>query len=370
MIIKKAHLFSIEIPLTVPYQIAYDTISSTTNHFLQLVTGHGLAGIGCAAPAQEVTGESPSASLEALKKVVRQLEGMDVEEALQKAPEWRLEWLQRCPSAACALDMALADLSASASEAPLVQWLGASPDHVKPVTTSITIGISSLDDTMRRAERLIGEGFTFLKIKGGHDVVLDLKRLVKLRETYGSHIQLALDANQGYTLKDVDRFEKGARDLGLKYLEQPTPKRDLALLGQAASATSIPVMADEAVQTVDDTCRIGDLYSVRLINIKLQKMGGLQAAHAIDQASQEAQMHTMLGCMDESALSIAAALHFGASHPNVHFYDLDGHFDLAQDPFEHLVHCETGNLTMPISEGLTGGHLPDLKAFRVLVEEE
>lgn len=328
--------------------------------------------MGCAAPAQEVTGESPRASLEALRKAAKLVEGMSVEEALIRSSEWRLGWMKSCPSAACALDMALADLSASASSQPLITWLGAATekDSTSSVVTSVTIGISTLEETMDRAERLVDQGFTFLKIKGGHDVLTDLKRLAELRQMYGDHLQLALDANQGYSLKDVDVFEKGARDFALAYLEQPTDKQNLPLLREAASATSIPVMADEAVQTPDDARRIGDLYSVKLINIKLQKMGGLTAAKEIDTVSKEANMQTMLGCMDESALSIAAALHFGASHPNVRFYDLDGHFDLAQDPFEHLVSLSAGTLSTPISEGLSAGYQPMLDAFRVPVQEQ
>ena len=107
------------------------------------------------------------------------------------------------------------------------------------------------------------------------------------------------------------------------------------------------------MQTPDDVSRIADAGAVSLINIKLQKMGGLQVAETIDRRAAEAEMGTMLGCMDESALSIAAALHFAATHQNVQYLDLDGHLDLRNDPFANLVDLdERGRLRARAGIGL------------------
>ncbi len=344
------------IPLTVPYTIAYVTITDTVNHFLVLETDSGLVGVGCAAPAPDVTGETPEMSYAALSQLPRLLKNAE----LANEAFWNslLQTLIATPSAMTALDMALADLSARAAHQSCLEWMGGANHALKPVTTSVTIGISSLEDTLARARLLTGQGIHFVKVKGGHSVAADIERLKSLRSEFGPRLMLALDANQGYSLQDVGRLEKECRDLQLSYVEQPTPKKDLPLLALAAKATSIPVMADEAVQTEEDARRIGDLGTVRLINIKLQKMGGFRASARIDTIAAEAGMATMLGCMDESALSIGAALLFGAAQPNVVFYDLDGHLDLAQDPFESLVTLQAGKLDTPIGFGLGWSVLP------------
>lgn len=345
-----AAVHSLAIPLTVPYTIAYVTIKDTVNHFLVLETDTGVKGIGCAAPAPDVTGETPEMSLVALHQLLGHLKNADPsDEAF-----WNkvLSAMKSTPSAMTALDMALADLLSRAAQQSCLEWLGGSSINLRPVSTSVTIGISAFDETMERARLLVSQGVHFVKVKGGHNVDQDIERLTGLRHEFGPDFMLALDANQGYSLDHIERIEKQNALLGLRYLEQPTPKKDFSLLADAAKATSIPVMADEAVQTLEDARRIADLGVVRFINIKLQKMGGLLASSRIEAVASAAGMQTMLGCMDESALSINAALLFGAAHPSVIYYDLDGHLDLATDPFETLVTMHAGKLNSATGLGL------------------
>ena len=357
MIVQSAEVYTCDIPLLVPYTIAYETISSTINHFIVITTRGGIAGIGCAAPAPEVTGESAERSLRELNKMAASLVGRSVD-TLYSTPDWVNP---SAPSATTAVDLALTDILARGQNKSCLEWLKPGHSVFEPVTTSVTIGISSVEETLTRAKQLVKQGFTFLKIKGGHQIQTDMDRLQALRTELGPNVDLALDANQGYSLTDVEHLERHQETIQLSYLEQPTPKSDLKLLGKAASIVSIPVMADEAVQTVEDTKKIGDLGTVRLVNIKLQKMGGLRAASAIDKAARDAGMRTMLGCMDESALSIAAALYFGGAHPNVQYYDLDGHFDLSQDPLDGLVTLRNGQLSAPAGLGLGWSEMPDFR---------
>ncbi|MDA1028655.1 MAG: dipeptide epimerase [Bacteroidetes bacterium] len=350
MKIVHAAVHSLAIPLTVPYTIAYVTITDTVNHFLVIETDTGVKGIGCAAPAPDVTGETPEMSLAALHHLLGRISNADVsDEAFWSST---LSAMKSTPSAMTALDMALADVSSRAAHQSCLEWMGGSNLNLRPVSTSVTIGISSFDETLERARLLVSQGIHFVKVKGGHSVDQDIERLTGLRNEFGPDIMLALDANQGYSPSQVERLEKHNATLDLRYLEQPTSKRDLSLLADAAKATSIPVMADEAVQTLDDAKRIADLGVVRFINIKLQKMGGLLASSRIEAIASAAGMQTMLGCMDESALSINAALLFGAAHPSVVYYDLDGHLDLATDPFETLVTMNAGKLTSANGLGL------------------
>ena len=345
MTISDVAVHTVHAPLKEPYTIAYETITEVTNHFVVITLEGGMCGIGCAAPAPEVTGESVDASRAALDAFARKAAGSAFD-------SWSLP-PESNPSARAAVDLAHYDLLAR-KRSISVGGLFGDPDAAStPRETSITIGISDVEETLSRASSLFAEGFRFFKVKGGHDVDTDIVRLKSLRSKWGTTIRLALDANQGYNLAAVEKLQAASSDVGLLYLEQPTMKGDLALLGEAARRTSIPVMADESVQSAEDVLRIAEAGPVSLINIKLQKMGGLAAAEAIDQAAIKSGMQTMLGCMDESALSIAAALHFGATHPNVGYLDLDGHLDLMQDPFADLVRLdERGQLSTQTGSGL------------------
>lgn len=351
MIVSDVSVHTVHTPLKEPYTIAYETIAEVSNHYVVIRVQGGLCGIGCAAPAPEVTGESVEASRKALDIFARKAPGFAIDALPLPSAE--------TPSALAAVDLARFDVLARLRSTAVAGLFGHRDAARRPKETSITIGISGVEATLQRARSLHAEGFRFFKVKGGHDVEADIERLRMLRSTFGSDIRLALDANQGYRLSDVERLERNAESLNLLYLEQPTPKEDLAMLGRAAELTHIPVMADESVQNVHDVQRIAEAGPVALINIKLQKMGGLAAAQAIDEAASNHQMGTMLGCMDESALSIAAALHFGATHPNVRYLDLDGHLDLQDDPFESLVRLDgNGRLSASSGPGLGWSAVP------------
>jgi L-alanine-DL-glutamate epimerase-like enolase superfamily enzyme len=217
---------------------------------------------------------------------------------------------------------------------------------------SVTIGICGMDETTALARRHLDQGFSILKIKGGHDARTDVRRLRAVRELAGPDIEIALDANQGYSMADVSLLSDAQPELRLAYLEQPTPRDDHRMLVHASAVSAVPVMADETVRSVHDVQRLVELGGVGLVNVKLQKVGGAGAAARIDRVASEAGIPLMLGCMDESALSIAAALRFGAAHTNVRWYDLDGHLDLEGDPFAGLLTLRDGVLRLDDRSGI------------------
>ncbi|MEE4218257.1 MAG: dipeptide epimerase [Xanthomonadales bacterium] len=327
--------------LSEPYSIANECFDQADNVFLRLLTDTGPAGLGCAAPDFGVTGENADTVMAAIDGIVRdRLLGMDPLRILQVLDRIEGE-LHGQPAALAAVDMALHDLLARVAGLPLWVLLGGYRDRIM---TSITIGILPGEETVLRALDHVGRGFRALKLKGGRDVENDVERVRQVREAVGTEIELRFDANQGYDSATALHFIEATRAARLELIEQPTPINRPESLGRVSTASHLPVMADESLLTLRDAFRIAAEGQADMVNIKLMKVGGIAAAGRINAVASSARLEVMVGCMDESALAIAGGLHFALAHKNVMYADLDGHFDLLDDPAASAVILEDGLL--------------------------
>jgi L-alanine-DL-glutamate epimerase-like enolase superfamily enzyme len=355
MKITRVEAWPVELRLSQPYTIAYETVDKTTNVFLRLTTDAGLVGFGCAAPDLAVTGETPQTVLDTLTGVVEPaVKGSD---ALRRAVllEDLREPLAQHPSARAAVDMALFDILGKVAALPLWKLLGGFREGIH---TSVTIGILPLEQTLEQARNLVSQGFVCLKLKGGRDVDDDILRVMRTREEVGQHIELRFDANQGYTVQQAARFVQETQSANLELLEQPTPKNELELLGTVTRSVPVPVMADESLMTLRDAFRLAQNELVDMVNVKLMKVGGIAEALHINSVARAAGIDVMVSCMDEAGFAIAAGLHFALARPNVSYADLDGHLDLIDDPTRAAVILRDGMLWPTNLPGI-GCEIPD-----------
>jgi L-Ala-D/L-Glu epimerase len=339
----------IPMALREPYTIAYETVSTTTNVLLRLETADGRRGYGCAAPDLAVTGETAETVVETLKTVVCEL--LRGEDPLQRTAlnEALRQTIPRQTATRAMVDMALYDLMGRVTGLPLHQLLGS---YRQRILTSVTIGILPVNETVERARDLCRRGFRVLKIKGGEDVERDVERILRVRETVGSGIFLRFDANQGYSEAEALRFVRQVESGGLEILEQPTPRRRPEMLGSITRQSQLPVMADESLLTLKDAFRLARHHWVDMVNVKLMKVGGISEAAQITAVARAAGLEVMVGCMDETALAIAAGLHFALSSPTITCADLDGHLDLLDDPTAGAVILKDGYLYPREAPGL------------------
>ncbi len=349
MHIEQVQAQALELKLREPYTVAYQHFESAANIFLRVETNTGVNGWGCAAPDEHVTGETILEVLQVLHEEVPEiLVGGDPlrREFLLKRIRTELKTL---PSACAAVDMALCDILGKVAGLPFWRILGGYRSRIR---TSVTIGILPLEETLERSRRWLAEGFTSLKLKGGLDVEADIEKLLKLREMAGPAVELRFDANQGYSVEQSIHFVESTRQAQLELLEQPTATGQPDLLGRVTRSVHLPVMADESLLSLRDAFRLAKNEMADMVNIKLMKVGGISEALQIDAVAQAAGLETMVGCMDEAALSIAAGLHFSLARPNVAYADLDGHLDLIDDPTAGAVLLKEGFLYPTENPGL------------------
>jgi L-alanine-DL-glutamate epimerase-like enolase superfamily enzyme len=349
MKITRVEAWQVEMRLSEPYTIAYETVERVTNVFVRIVTNRRVAGHGCAAPDEQVTGETPASAMAALQgPVATELAGSDPMRRTLLIEQLR-EPLRASPSVRAAVDMALFDLLGQVANLPVWKLLGGFRDRMR---TSITIGILPLDETVERARHWVEQGFRCLKLKGGKDAEGDAARVLAVRAAVGEGVELRFDANQGFSVEQTLRFVEAARSAKLEIVEQPTPRSEPDLLGRVTAAVPLPIMADESLVTLRDAYRLARRGLADMVNVKLMKVGGIAEARQIDAVARAAGLEVMVGCMDEAALGIAGGLAFALSRPNVHYADLDGHVGLQGDPSAGAVTLKGGTLFPSAQPGL------------------
>jgi L-alanine-DL-glutamate epimerase-like enolase superfamily enzyme len=125
-------------------------------------------------------------------------------------------------------------------------------------------------------------------------------------------------------------------------LEQPTPAADFGALRTVTSRSAVPILADESLTSPASALELASQQAAHGLSVKLATCGGLHCARQVDTIARAAHMATMVGCIHEPALLIAAGLGLALSSPNVHYGDLDGYFDLVNDPTQPGFFFEEG----------------------------
>ncbi len=315
--------------LTRPYTITFRSIDSVENVIVRIETEDGQVGLGAASPEPHVTGETREACRAALaEERLAWLTGRDARQLPALCRELG-ERMPKTPAARAAVDIALHDLFARHLGLPLADVLGRAHESLP---TSITIGIKPLEETLAEAEEYVLRGFRILKVKIGRALEEDIERLVRLREKVGSSIGIRADANQGYTRAETLRFFEATAPLDLEFVEQPVKAEAVDDLRALPEEVRRRVAADEALLDEKDALDlVAPPLAAGIFNIKLMKCGGVWPALRIAAIAEAAGVRLMWGCMDESVVSISAALHAAFASPATRYLDLDGSLDLARD---------------------------------------
>ena len=270
-------------------------------------------------------GETVDSVIEAIEGLRRTLEAGLTREGLAN----RLE-----PGAARnAVDCALWDLEAK--RIGRRAWESDPNPSPQSVVTAYTLGIDEPDAMNEAAARHAAR--PLLKVKLDGDRVTE--RVAAVRAG-APDARLIVDANEGWTTQTLRRSLPELADLGVELVEQPLPAgADKAL---AEIERAVPVAADESCHTRADLPALAGRYDV--VNIKLDKTGGLTEALALRDAAAAAGFGIMVGCMLATSLAMAPALLVAQG---ARFVDLDGPLLLARDREPGLDYHPDGRVDPP-----------------------
>jgi L-alanine-DL-glutamate epimerase-like enolase superfamily enzyme len=348
MKIKKISVWKEDLELTRPYTIAYETVSCVENLFVCLEAENGITGIGAGSPAEDVTGESIAACENALGTLESVLMGKDIRCSRSILRELNME-LANTPAAMAAADIALHDLVAKTMDLPLVDILGRVHESLP---TSITIGIKSVKETLEEADEYLANGFSILKVKTGLDVETDIERILKLNEKFKQTICMRVDANQRYTIDELNHLFKKTSGL-VEFIEQPLKEGDIPAMRSLPENIRQISAADESLLSPKNALDLlHQPLPFGIFNIKLMKCGGIANGLEIANMAKLANIDLMWGCMDESIVSISGALHAALASKATKYLDLDGSLDLARDIVEGGFIMENGWMRTTDQPGL------------------
>jgi L-alanine-DL-glutamate epimerase-like enolase superfamily enzyme len=224
--------------------------------------------------------------------------------------------------ARAAIDTALYDAMGKAVRQPVYNLIGGLAQPQIPLEWSISMAPDPrkmVDD----AERAVHEfGIKVLCIKSGHPDGWhrDAKHFRLIREAVGNDIKIGMDPNTGWSVTDTLQALRALQEHRVDYLEQPVKSHDLA--GMAAirrAGTGVPLMADEACQSIHDAHAIIAAEAADVLCIKLYKHGGITPARKIAAIAEAANIKINCGGLAVlSQLEAAAGAHFYASRPATH----------------------------------------------------
>jgi O-succinylbenzoate synthase len=254
------------------------------------------------------------------------------------------------------IEGAIWDLYAKRSKLTLAEALGGKTNKIE---VGISIGIQkNADDLIEIVRGFVEEGYKRMKvkIKPGYDV--DILRA--LREEFPD-VPLMADANSAYTLDDIELL-KELDEFNLTMIEQPLASDDIVDHAKLQKEMKTPICLDESIHSLEDARKAYELGSMKIINIKIGRVGGLTESKKIHDFCMEKDIPVWCGGMLESGIGRAHNVAL-TTLPN---FILPG--DTAgssryweEDVISPEVVVEDGYITVPTAYGI--GYEPNIEVM-------
>jgi L-alanine-DL-glutamate epimerase-like enolase superfamily enzyme len=231
-----------------------------------------------------------------------------------------------------ALDCAFWDLAAKQRRTTV--WELAKLPNPRRLTTSMTLGIDSDAAVAAGARRYADWPLIKVKVDGERHV-----EVVRLVHGICPAARIIVDPNQAWSCDLLNRLAPEMQSLGVVLIEQPVPRGEDDSL--RAYSGAIRLAADESVSDRAGLAKVKDLYQV--VNVKLDKTGGLTEALALARDARGLGMQVMVGCMAGTSLAMAPGMVVGQL---AEFVDLDGPLLHAEDR-DHGIEYDRGLMQLP-----------------------
>ena len=260
--VESIEVIRLRVPLVKPYKLAFGIVEAYDTLIVLLRSGEGRCGAGEVTLLTGYTDETIGESWHHSRALADALAGA--------APA---EFARRIREIAASLPF-LATSFMTALEAfdahPLLHVT--TPTRVPILGILNEIEVGALDNEI---ERMLAVGYRTLKVKVGFDVDADLARVARIQSCVRGRARLRLDANQGYSAQQAQRFAGSLDPAGIELFEQPCAAGDWDAHMAVVPHSTVPMMLDESIYGIDDIERAAALGAAKYIKVKLMKLVSL-----------------------------------------------------------------------------------------------
>ena len=304
IVVKSVALHRVRVPLVEPFRISNGVVAEKDAILIELTTDGGIVGWGEASPMSGsfYSADTPDSSWAVLNEQIVpalfSLGPVDVNRCYKFLRAQPGDQFSRA-----GLEGALWDAYANLQRMPLCELFGI---QRRAVSSGVAIGIfDSTDELIERVRRYVGEGYQRVKIKiqPGWDV----EPVVAVREAF-PQLPLMVDANAAYAISDLEIFRELDR-FQLLMIEQPLASNAIAEAGELQANLKTPLCADESAESMAALDELITHRAARVINIKVQRVGGLSEALLMLSTARAAGLQCWVGTMPELGIASAQGLH-------------------------------------------------------------
>jgi muconate cycloisomerase len=314
-----------ELPFRFSFGHALAERRSSTNVYVKVTLSDGTVGFGEGVPRSYVTGETPEAAAEVVRRryapalVGRELAEpgdvavvLDAAAAAASAATDSPAGPPGPPGAAwCAVELAVLDAAGHRFDRPVSSWLG--PVRAPELAYDAVLPFSNTAALVPLAGVVRALGISQLKLKVGRSLDDDLDRLRLLRRILGADVDLRVDANCAWTAEQALAAIEQMRRFGISLVEQPVAADDLAGLRRLTTTCPELIAVDESLRTVAEAEALVAAKACDAFNIRVSKCGGLRASMRIAEIAADAGLTVIVGAqVGESGLLSAAGRHLAA----------------------------------------------------------
>jgi muconate cycloisomerase len=324
----------VDLPTIRPHKLAMHTMHGQTLVILRIQSSDGIVGVGEATTIGGLAyaGESPESIKVNLDTWFAPLligqDATNLNAAMQRVDRA----IRGNTFARSAVETALLDAQGKRLGLPMAEVLGGRVRDGVEVAWTLASGDTSRD--IEEAERMLDlRRHRHFKLKiGAGDPARDIAHVAAIKRALGDRASVRVDINQAWSEAVAVRACRLLADAGVELIEQPLSRHDRPGMARLSGHSPIPLMADEAIESVQDSFALAQMGAASIFALKIAKTGGPRAVLRTAAIAEAAGIGLYGGTMLEGSVGTLAAAHAFATLDKLEWHtELFGPLLLTED---------------------------------------